>query len=436
MRLSSHDRQLWALAVPALGALMAEPMYVLADTAIVGHLGTAPLGGLAISSSALLMIYGLCFFLAYGTTAAVARLTGAKEEKQAATQAVQSLWLAVLLGACLAVFGYACATPLLRVIGADGELLIQARIYFRVSMYGAPAMLIMMAGVGYLRGLKDTVRPLWIAVGTAVLNLVLETVLIYGFDMKIGASAAATVVAQWVGALIYLIWIARAVRPHNVSIIPDFKIIRRLLRVARELFIRNFALTGTFLVATSIAARISDVDVAAHQVAYQAWFTLAMAMDAMAIAAQALIGNLLGAGKAKEARKVGQRTIAWSVGIGIVSGGMLAAIHLPLAQVFSDDPSVVHLSGFLFLHVALMAPLSGVAFALDGILIGAGDQKFLAKVMAGVALLTIALMLATRFLDLGIGWLWATIWLFIGLRSILLSLRFLRGRWQVVGSST
>ena len=435
MNLSSHDRQLWALAIPAFGALMAEPLYILADTAIVGHLGTAPLGGLAVSSSALLTIYGLCFFLAYGTTASVARLMGSGEREKAMTQAIQSLWLAGMLGMLLAVFGYSFATPLLRAMGAGGELLIQARIYLRISLYGAPAMLIMMAGVGYLRGLKDTVRPLWIAVGTALLNLILEIIFIYGFSMEIGSSAAATVIAQWVGALLYLSFIGQATRPYDIPLIPDFRVIGQLLKVSWELFIRNLSITGTFLVATAVATRLGDIDVAAHQVAYQAWFMLAMTMDAMAIAAQTLVGNLLGADKAKEAKVVGQRTIIWSVAIGILSGGILATIHVPLAQVFSGDQAVIALTGFLFMHVALMAPLSGIAFALDGILIGAGDQNFLAKTMAGTAMVTIALMLATRVLNLGIGWLWATIWMFMGLRSLILGLRFFLGRWQIVGNN-
>ncbi|HJL64247.1 MAG: MATE family efflux transporter [Acidimicrobiales bacterium] len=434
MRLSSYDRDLWALAVPALGALIAEPLYVLADTAIVGHLGTTPLGGLAISSSALLMIYGLCFFLAYGTTATVARLTGAKEDRKAATQSVQSLWLAAILGICLAIAGYCSASPLLQAMGARGEILIQARIYLRVSMYGVPAMLIMIAGVGYLRGLKDTVRPLWVSVGTAILNLVLESILVYGFGLEIGASAASTVVAQWVGALIYLIWIRHAIQPYKIKLTPNSQILVQLLRISGGLFVRNMALTGTFLIATSVAARVGDIDIAAHQVAFQVWFVLAMTMDAMAIAAQALIGNLLGAGKAQEAHRVGQRTIFWSISIGIISGCVVAICRLPLAEIFSGDTAVVNLSGFLILHVALMAPLSGIAFALDGVLIGAGDQGFIAKAMSVSAVITITLMVLTRIADLGIGWLWGAIWIFMGLRSSLLGFRFMSGRWKILGS--
>ena len=433
MPISSRDKQLLKLAVPALGALLAEPLYVLADTAVVGHLGTSALGGLGVSSSALMLIYGLCFFLAYGTTATIARLMGAKKNKEAANQIVLSIWLAVFTGVFLGAIVFLFSSQLLGAMGATGDLLTQARIYLRISMYGAPAMLIMLAGVGYLRGVKDTVRPLWVSIGTAVLNLVIELVLIYGLDLGIGASAAATVIAQWVGAFIYLVWIGKEIRIYEVSLAPQFLLLKRQVRISTELLMRNLSTAGTFLIATAVATRISDVDVAAHQVAFQIWFTLAMAMDAMAIAAQAMVGNLLGAGSPVEARKVGRRAILWSVGVGIVGGGTLAIVHLPLAEVFSNDPSVISLSGFLFLHVALMAPLSGVAFALDGILIGAGDHNYLAKAMAVASISATSVMLLTRLWDLGIGWLWAAIWIFMGLRSALLGSRFYSSRWQVVG---
>ena len=433
MGISSRDRQLLKLAIPALGALLAEPLYVLADTAVVGHLGTSALGGLGGSSSALLLIYGLCFFLAYGTTAAVARLTGAGETRKAASQVVQSIWLAVFVGVSLGLIVFIFSSQILGAMGATGDLLIQARIYLQISMYGAPAMLIMLAGVGYLRGVKDTVRPLWVSVGTAVLNLVLEIILIYGFKMGIGASATATVVAQWTGAFIYLVWIGQTIRPHQISLAPRFDLLKDLLRVSLELLTRNLSLAGTFLIATAVATRISDVDVAAHQVAFQIWFTLAMAMDAMAIAAQAMIGNLLGAGDSSEAKKVGGRAIVWSVGIGVVSGALLAAIHIPLSEVFSSDPAVTALASFLFIYVAAMSPISGIAFALDGILIGAGDHRYLAKAMVAATICTVPIMFFTRILDLGIGWLWATICLFMGLRSLLLGMRFRSERWMVTG---
>ena len=208
----------------------------------------------------------------------------------------------------------------------------------------------------------------------------------------------------------------------------------KLLRSSSELLIRNLSLTTSFIVATAMAARLGNVDVAAHEVGFQAWFFLSMSMDAVAIAAQALIGNLLGAGDADEARKVGRRAIMWSIGIGVFTGSFLAVFHVPFAEIFSDDTAVIELASFLLLHVAAMAPLSGVAFALDGILIGAGDQRFLAKAMSFSAAISIPLMLLTFTLNLGIGWIWGSIWILMLTRSTTLYLRFRSDKWQKLGS--
>ncbi len=433
-RLSQDGRELLALAVPALGALLAEPLYVLADTAVVGRLGTDPLAGLGVASGALLFGYGLCVFLAYGTTAAVARLTGAGEVRRATDQAIQGLWLAAVLGVALAVVGTVTADAIVSGLGATGAVADQAAIYLRISLLGAPAMLLMLAGVGYLRGRKDTVRPLQVAVGTAVLNLGLELVLILGMDRGIGASAAATVVAQWTGAVCYLGWIGRDVVRQRASLAPDLGSIGRMLAVSAQLLVRNLSLTGTFLVGTSVATRIGRVDVAAHQVAFQVWMATALTMDAVAIAAQAIVGERLGASDAIGAVSIGRRVIVWSVGMGLALAVVLVVTRESVAIVFSDDPAVVTLAGFLLVHVALMAPLGGVAFALDGVLIGAGDQRFMARAMAGAAVVSVAAMVAGRLAGQGIGWLWAAIWLFMGIRSILLGLRFASDRWQVVGA--
>jgi putative MATE family efflux protein len=301
-------------------------------------------------------------------------------------------------------------------------------------MFGAPAMLIMLAGVGYLRGVKDTVRPLWVAIGTAFLNLGLELILIYGFNKEIGASAAATVASQWVGALIYLVWIRQAIGEYKVSFKPKFLVLIKLLRSSSELLVRNLSLTTSFIVATAMAARLGNVDVAAHEVGFQAWFFLAMSMDAIAIAAQAIIGNLLGAGDAHEARLMGRKAITWSMGIGVFMGSLLAIFHITFAEIFSEDTAVVELTGFLLLHVAAMAPLSGIAFALDGILIGAGDQRFLAKAMSLSALISIPLMVLSVAFGLGIGWIWGSIWVLMLVRSITLYIRFRSDKWQKLGS--
>ena len=434
MQLGGTDRELLRLAVPAVGALVAEPLYLLADTAVVGHLGTSPLAGLAVASGVLLFAYGMCIFLAYGTTASVARLTGAGRPELAAAQAVQGLWLAASLGVALAVLGAWFGQRLLGLLGAEGTVLDQAGTYLRISLLGAPAMLVMLAGVGYLRGLRDTVRPLWVAVGTAALNLILEVVLIYGFGLGIGASAAATVVAQWIGAGCYLVWIGSEVRCYEVSLGPDWSALRRLALVSTDLMVRNLSLGGTFLVGTSVAARIGAAPVAAHQVAFLVWMMLSLTMDGLAIAAQAMVGTALGAGDGDGARRIGRRTIVWSVGVGITLGLALLLARDSVSGLFSNDPAVVGLVGFLFLHVGLMAPLSGVAFALDGILIGAGDQRFMARAMTASALLATAAMAAGRLADLGIGWLWAAIWVFVAGRSVILGARFRGNHWVVLGA--
>ena len=434
MQLGGTDRELLRLAVPAVGALVAEPLYLLADTAVVGHLGTSPLAGLAVASGVLLFAYGMCIFLAYGTTASVARLTGAGRPELAAAQAVQGLWLAASLGVALAVLGAWFGQRLLGLLGAEGTVLDQAGTYLRISLLGAPAMLVMLAGVGYLRGLRDTVRPLWVAVGTAALNLILEVVLIYGFGLGIGASAAATVVAQWIGAGCYLVWIGSEVRCYEVSLGPDWSALRRLALVSTDLMVRNLSLGGTFLVGTSVAARIGAAPVAAHQVAFLVWMMLSLTMDGLAIAAQAMVGTALGAGDGDGARRIGRRTIVWSVGVGITLGLALLLARDSVSGLFSNDPAVVGLAGFLLLHVGLMAPLSGVAFALDGILIGAGDQRFMARAMTASALLATAAMAAGRLADLGIGWLWAAIWVFVAGRSVILGARFRGNHWVVLGA--
>lgn len=434
LRFGAQDREIIRLAVPALGALIAEPLYILADTAVVGHLGTDELGGLALASQSLLITHSLFIFLAYGTTAAVARLLGAGDERRAADQAVQSLWLAFGAGVVFAAGLWVWTDPLLRLLGAQGAILEQGRIYLRISLLGLPAMLIALAGVGYLRGLQDTVRPLYVALITAVGNLVLELVLIYGFDLGIGASALSTVIALWSSAAIYIWWIRSAVAAHGVDMRPDTALIRRLAVVGVDLFVRTAALRASFTVTVAVAARLGPVELAAHEITFQLYNTIALALDSIAIAGQAIIGRVLGASRSDEARAFGRRLIGWGLTTGIVAAALLLALRPVLPQVFSDDDAVVALTGFLVIHLALMQPLAGVVFALDGLLIGAGDLRFLAWAMLGAAVVFIPLALSVGIADAGIGWLWGTIWVLMTLRVIALVARFRSDAWLRLGA--
>jgi putative MATE family efflux protein len=430
-----HDREILALAVPALGALVAEPLYVLADTAVVGRLGTVPLAGLAAANGVLVTLFAVFIFLAYGTTASVARLLGAGEDRRAAHHAVQAIWLALALGTVVGVLGFVAAPWLLGLLGATGAVLDEALVYLRVSLSGVPAMLVVYAGTGYLRGLQDTRTPFVVAVGSATANLVIECVLIFGLGYGIGASALSTVIAQWSAAGLYLWWVARAVRRHAVSLRPDRRAVGDQLVVGRDLLVRTIALRAAFVASVAVAARFGPTSLAAHQISIEIWTFLALVLDAVAIAGQALTGRHLGAGDAAEARAVGRRMIEWGVAAGVVLGVGLAATHTVVPAVFSTDEAVRALTASLLLIAAAMQPLNGAVFALDGILIGAGDLRFLAVAMVISIAAFVPLAVGVAVADLGVTWLWGALAVFMAARAVTLGLRFTGDRWLVTGAT-
>jgi putative MATE family efflux protein len=432
---SPHDREIARLAVPALGALIAEPLYVLADTAVVGHLGTAQLAGIAVASSVLLTLYAVFIFLAYGTTAAVSRLLGAGDEREAAHQAVQSVWLAMIIGVVVAAVGALVSGPTVELMGADGAVGTNALVYLRISLLGVPAMLVVLAGTGYLRGLQDTRTPLAVAVGTGLFNLVLEVALIYGLGQGIGASALSTVIAQVIAATVYLRRLGRAARQHGAPLAPHPARLASLARVGRDLLIRTAALRAALVVATAVATRLGPTDVAAHQVAFEIWSFLALGLDAIAIAGQAIVGRALGAGDADGSRAAGRRMIEWGIAGGVAVGLVVATLSRALPHLFTSDADVVALAAFLLLWVAALQPVNAVAFVLDGVLIGASDMRFLAWAMVGAAALFVPAAVLVAVLDLGIGWLWAALGLLMATRALTLGARFAGGRWAVVGAT-
>ena len=435
LRWSGDDQEIWRLAWPALGALVAEPLYVLADTAIVGRIGTPQLGGLALAASILLTAHAMFIFLAYGTTAAVARLIGAGEHRRAAHQAVQSIWLAVLAGVVLAAIGLVLAPSLVDALGGDDpEVLRNALVYLRISLFGLPAMLVVLSGVGYLRGVQDTKRPFAVALASAMANFVLEVVLVYGFGYGIGASALTTVLAQTGAAAIYIWWIRKAVAGHGVGLRPDPRVIKRLALVGLDLLVRTSALRAGLTVTVAAAARIGTDDLAAHQIVFEIWTVLALILDAVAIAGQALIGQALGAGQSERARALGRRMIGWGAAAGVLTGTVVLAFSGLLPKVFTEDAAVVALAGFLLLHVGLSQPAAGVVFALDGVLIGAGDLRFLAVSMLGAGVVLVGGGVLVVAVGAGIGWLWAALHAWMAARLSMMLWRFAGGTWQVTGA--
>ena len=421
--------------MPALGALAAEPLYLLVDTAVVGHLGTPQLGAIAVAGTVLTTAFFLFNFLAYGTTASVARLVGARQEQAAAAQGMQGLWLAVGLGAVLLAAGVVLAPAAVSLMGASATVRPFAITYLRVSAAGAPAVLIALVGVGYLRGIQDTRTTLLVAVGSNVFNLVLEVALIYGLGMGMGASAAATVVAQWAAGGVYAFSILRRVRVLEVALRPDAARLRSLVVVGRDLFVRTGSLLAALAAATAVASRIGTTALGAHQIAFQLWSFLALVLDAIAIAGQAMIGKLLGASDAEGARSAAARMVTWGIGAGVLFAAVVLGLRAVLPSLFTDDPAVIALARDVLIVVAVLQPLNAIVFVLDGVLIGAGDLRYLALAMAvsGFAVFVPAAVLV-HVLDLGLVALWIALSLLMTARLVGNWTRYAGTGWQVVGA--
>ncbi len=433
-----HDREIVRLAVPAFLALVAEPLFLLGDAAVVGHLGTEELAGLGVAATVLQTAVGLCVFLAYGTTASVARSLGAGDLRSALTQGVDGLWLATGLGVVLTVGGVALADPLVGLFGASAAVEEQAVSYLRVAVLGITPLLLMLAATGVLRGLQDTRTPLVVAVAGNVVNLVLNVVLVYGAGLGIAGSALGSVLAQVGCAAALTLVVVRGARRERASLRPDAAGIRRSGRAGVALVVRTLTLRAALLV-TAVAVTVGGTagEIATHQLAMTLWGFLAFVLDAVAIAAQAITGRYLGAGDVTTAREVTRRMLRWGWVGGAVTGVLLAAASPLLGPLFTSDSGVHDLLVPVLLVAALGQPMAGIVFVLDGVLIGAGDGRYLA--WAGVVVLAVyapVLLLVADAVD-GLVVVWAVfVVVFMGGRCLTLVRRERGDAWLVTGPST
>ena len=431
MRLRSpHDREILRLALPALGALAAEPLYVLVDTAIVGHLGRPQIAALGLAGTVLSGAFTIFNFLTYGTTAVVARASGAGQHERAARLAAQAFWVSLAIGLALLITLEAVAAPLLRGLGGHGQSGHDALVYFRIAAVGLPAALVALGGQGYLRGVSNLRRPLEVVVVANLVNVALEVLFVYGFHWGIAGSAAGTAIAQGGMGIAF----ARdLLRPRAGSRRPSLLEMRPMVRVGRQIFVRTTALYASFLVAASVLARMGDAEIGAHQIAFQLFVFLALVLDAVAIAGQVIVGRMLGAGDADGAHAAALRMIGWST----LLGAGFAALLLPLAHVvpraFTGDPAVLAQAAKLWPFFALMQPLGGAVFALDGILIGAGDTAYLMWSMLAASAVFVAIAALSLALGWGIVGVWVGLDVLIVARLGLLGARFAGRRWAVVG---
>lgn len=432
-----HDREILRLAVPAFLALVAEPMFLLADSAIVGHLGTTELAALGIASAVMGTLVSLCIFLAYGTTASVARQVGAGRTREALTQGVDGLWLATTLGLVASLVTVPLTRPLVRLFGPGADVEDQAVLYLRIALLGAVPLLLMLGATGVLRGLQDTRTPLVVAVAANGANVVLNLVLVYGVGpwrgLGLAGSAWGTLLAQ-LGAAAALVWVVvQAAHREGASLRPDLGGIRAAGRAGVPLILRTLMLRASLLVMTYAAARQGDADLATMQLALTIWTFLAFTLDAVAIAAQAITGRYLGAGDADGARTVTRRMERWGWASGAVTGAGLAALAPFLGGLFTDDPAVLDLLVPVLLVAALAQPVAGIVFVLDGVLIGAGDAVYL----AWAQLLTLALFVPVALLvgERGLTALWVAFGvLFMGGRAVTLLHRARGDRWLRLGA--
>ncbi|GAA2622660.1 MATE family efflux transporter [Paractinoplanes durhamensis] len=412
--------------------LAAEPLYVLVDTAVVGHLGRIPLAAVAVSGTVMSLAAWFGNLMAYGTTGRAARRFGAGERGAAVAEGVQASWLALSMGVLLIVLAQAGAEPLSSLLAGDPAIADAAAGWLRVASLGAPGLLLAAAGNGWMRGVQDTRRPLFFVLGANVLSAILCPVLVYPVGWGLTGSAVANVIAQTVSGGCFLAALIRETR----ALRPRPQIILQQLTLGRDLLIRGAAFQACFLSATAVAARFGVAAVGAHQIALQLWFFSALALDAVAIAAQSLVGAALGGGDAAGARDVARRvTIAGGIaGIGFAVLAVAGAGVVP--GWFTPDTSVHEQAAIVWPWFVGLMPFAGVVYALDGVLIGAGDIRYLRNLTLGSALLGFlpAIWLA-YWLDLGLGGVWAGLGLFILVRFVTTVWRWRSGGWAVLGAT-
>lgn len=439
----SRERQILRLAVPAFLTLIAEPMFLLADSAIVGHLGTPELAGLGVASAALTSVVGLFVFLAYGTTAVVSRRSGAGSPREALTAGLDGVWLAVVLGLSVMAIVATWAPALNSLFGASPTALGHATTYLRISAFGLPSMFATLALTGVLRGLQDTRTPLVVSVQCFTANIIMNWVFVYGFGLGIAGSAIGTVIAQTAMALALGYVVLRHARTHGASLRPHPGGILSAAAEGVPLLIRTVALRVVLLLTTWIAAGYGDVVLAGYQVTSTIWTFLAFALDALAIAGQALTGQALGAGDVKGAREATTIMTRWGVLGGLVLTVVMLLVHQVVPVLFTTDEAVRTVIAAGLIVVALSQPINGYAFVLDGVLIGAGDGRWLAgaQVVLLLAYLPMVWWLAVNADWLGqdqrwaISALWCAMVAFMTLRAALLGWRARGDGWMVTGAA-
>lgn len=428
-------RRILGIAVPTLGVLVAEPLYLLFDIAVVGRLGALALAGLAVGAVILGSVSTQLTFLSYGTTARAARRHGAGDRTGAVEEGVQASWVGAAVGLVIVVVIQLFAEPLCSVLSGGGEIADEALIWVRIALFGVPLILLSMAGNGWMRGVQDVRRPLTYVVVGLALSAVLCPVLVYGLlgapRMELAGSAVANLVGQSVSGVLF----AYALLRERVSLRPQPAVMRAQLVLGRDLIVRSLSFQVCFVSAAAVAARFGAASVAAHQLVLQLWNFLALTLDSLAIAAQTLVGAALGAGNAHGAKGIARRVTVWSEIFALLLAAVFAAGVTVIPLLFTDDPQVLDRAHVIWWFFVAMIPVAGAVFALDGVLLGAGDAAFL-RTATLVAALTgfLPLIWLSLIFDWGVAGIWSGLVAFMLLRLVAVLARAKSGRWARVGA--
>jgi putative MATE family efflux protein len=433
------SRRIAGLAFPALGVLAAEPVYLLFDLAVVGRLGAVSLAGLAIGALIMGVLSSQLTFLSYGTTARSARLFGAGDRDAAVGEGVQATWLALGIGTAIVAAVQLVTVPLVSALAGSGtggaQIADAALPWVRIASFAVPAILVAAAGNGWMRGVQDTVRPLRYVITGFAVSAVLCPLLVYGWlgcpRLGLAGSAVANVVGQWLAALMFC-W---ALLAEKVPLRVQPAVLRAQVVMGRDLVVRTMAFQACFVSAGAVAARFGAAAVAAHQVVLQLWNFLALVLDSLAIAAQSLVGAALGAGQLGYAKSVAWRVTVFSTAAAALLSVVFALGSSVLPGVFTDDRSVLDEIGVPWWFLVAQLPVAGIVFALDGVLLGAGDATFMRNATLASALIG---FLPLIWLSLAFGWgllgIWSGLTTFMVLRLVFVGWRAFSGRWLVPGT--
>ncbi len=431
----STTRRLLALSVSAIVVLAAEPLYVLVDTAVVGHLGSTALAGLGIAGALMALLTVVGTFVEYGTTSRAARWFGAGRSAQAIGEGVQASWLALGVGVLVVVSGELFAGPLTTLLaGGTGPTQAAAESWFRIGVVGLPGVLLVLAGNGWMRGVQRTREPVVIVLAANALSAVLCVLLVYPVGLGLAGSAWANLIAQAIGGTLFLRSLARA---SSTGLRPQLNVMRAQLVVGRDLILRAAAFQVAFLSAAAVASRMGTAQIAAHQIGLQLWEFTALLLDSFAIAAQSLVGAALGGLDAVGARRMAWQVSRWGLYAGVGIAAVLAAGWAAIPRAFTSSDAVVQQAHVLWPWFVVMLPAAGIVFALDGVLIGAGDIAFMRTITIAAGVFAFApLNIAALHWHWGLGGVWAGLTAFILVRLVGMLARARGERWVVLGAET